>query len=482
MDKTGQLDVALGQLSAREAVALARAVEMQRLLGKEELPTDAVLAALRPKLRQARASRVPTLRRLVCQAFHSFLSDRADDPRLPGLVSRAAIKPWWQGLRHIARAEIDELEERLRGLLGADASNSTERLMHDAQAAAAGWTRTMLEQVTAPKGDANLRKLFQSAQPIADLKQMAELLEVAEPLGRALAAVEQILPFSENGAQILELTPDAITAAKQHYLALAEEHGVAARFLPLSLVNRLTRPQHVLRLGRALSWKGDDSLVRGTEFAVVGERLILDLQCLAQDVLALVARPGHVPSRATLAGAVLRYMEDAEGLVGEFGFRRDNPWGEAILRTRMQLANVLGRDFLDRMAEQAILGKLLPLDRRSGKARGGAGEPDLSAPPDPADIEEAVATAQFFALLLNRGSRHGFAQAARAAVDALGAEMEKRAAALLEVLRRSPVNSTIEAQIDATVRVLDVLFEDGRGALLERRMRVANQAGAAAAG
>ncbi len=168
-------------------------------------------------------------------------------------------------------------------------------------------------------------------------------------------------------------------------------------------------------------------------------------------------------------------MEDAEGLLGEFGFRRDSAWGEAILQTRVVIADALSREFLAHVGDQ-MLAQILPVARRSGVPRGFSPDADLRAPPPAASVAGTVAAARFLMLLLQRGSRHGFGQPVREVIDTLGIEIDRRAAALLDASRVEPDHPVIEAQIAAAVQVLDVLFDDGRGTTLNRRLGLARSA------
>lgn len=475
MDKAAQLGEALGQLSTPEALALARAVELARLNGKEALPTDQVLKALRPRLREARAARVPTLRRMICTPLTPYLTDDVDEPRAHGRIPRAAIAPWWSALQRMAGAEIRALEVQLAECAGEGASGNTGGLAESAWKAAEGWTRALSEELAKPRPDPVLRQLFPQAALITDVNAIATVLALAVPLRDAFAAIDQVLAAADklDGTRIIELTPDAVTVAKQHYLAISETQGMDGGFLALGLLNRLRTPWHILRLGRALSWKQNDALLRQTEFAAVGERLIQGLSHGAQEIVAL-AQAREVEC-GRIASAVAVYMEEAEGLLGEFGFRRDSSWGEAILQTRVTLSGAIGASFLARVTEQ-MLARVLPLERHSSGPRGFSPDPDLRAPPSDTAIAEASAAARLLILLVHRGTRHGLGQAARDAIDGLGTEFEKRISDLLDALRRTPDQPVVEAQIGAAAQTLDLLFEDGRGGTVIRRMRLAQQA------
>jgi hypothetical protein len=473
MDKAQQLSAALGRLGEREALALARAVELARVRRKEDLPTDMVLAALRPRLQAAKAPRIANLRRLIVGLFVPFLSDREHDPRVPGIMARASIMPWWRALERIAGPEIIMLEDRLAVLVTTDQLGAIDDLAHEAREQAAGWTKYLGTELAKPKVDAGLRKLFPRAGPVADVGVIAKILAMAEPLGAAFAGIDRTLGTRLDGQRILEFTPEAVTAAKHHYLALSEAHGMDACYLALGLLNRLRQPSHILRLGRALSWKPNDTLLKDTEFGVIGERLILDLQRAAADIVALIGGRGLVPDIARLAATISDYMDEAEALVGEFGFRRDSPWGEAILQTRVALSDAIGRDLSLRIGQQSVLAKILPVQRRSSSSgRGLSAEPELAVP-TPEAIGEATEAARFLLLMAQRGTRHGIGQTAREAIEELGSEIESRAATLIDVAREAHGDPAVEAQMAAAVAILGMLFDDGRANILSRRLRIA---------
>lgn len=477
MTKGERLGEIVGQLNGSEAVRLARAVELARLRGKEELPTDLVLAALRPRLREARAARVPTLCRLITASFEHFLVDREDEPRLPGRIARAALTPWWQALGIVAGAELAGLEERLKSLHARDAAGSIEEFVAVARTQVAGWTAALAAELAHARPNMPLRKFFPRLGLIDDVKAIATLLSLAEPLTAAFAEIDRVLAIAGklDGRQIVDLIPEAVTAAKQHYLAITDADGMNSVYLALALLNRLRYPWQILRLGRALSWKPNDSLLRDTEFGAVGERLIMGLTHTAQDIARFAGADNDALEILPMMDAITEYMEDAEGLLGEFGFRRDSPWGESILQTRIIIADAVGREFLHRLG-QHILQLVLPVGRRAGLPRGATPDPDLRQGPTEAAIAQAVAAARLLMLVLHRGQRHGFGQPAHEVIEMLEMEIDRRTSGLLDALRHNPGDEAAAAQIAGAVQVLDVLFEDGRGTTLSRRAGLARQA------
>lgn len=475
-DKFAQLQSVLDQLSSSEAIALARAVELQRAMGEEKLPTDAILARVRPHLQKQKPRRIPTLRRLVTAGFEEFLCNEEDEPRLPGLVPRASIEPWWRGLKLVAGPAILERDGQLRRLIAGGNGTAIPEFAAETQQAAAAWTLSLLEEVRRPKGDPAVKALIARPERMTDFTEIAEILSIAEPLQAALDAILTHLRDLRrlDGRRIRELTPASVTETKAYYLALNETYGMRSRYLALAMLNRLAEPWHILRIGRALSWKPNDALVRDTEFGVIGTRLILDIQRLSRDIVAAAETRGREPPDCPrLAACAGRYMDAVEGLVNEFGFRRDSDWGEAIMQSRATAAGALHRDLLDRIALHVLA--LMPVIRRPGSPRGFGERADLETHPEKPTIDAAMAAARFLVLLLQRGQRHGFAHAARETLDQLGETIEERVVDRLGELKLAPQNTAIVAQCQAMAQACDVMYDDGRGALIIRRMNLARR-------
>jgi hypothetical protein len=470
MDKKDQLHTALGRLSVRQTVTLAQTVEIQRSLGQEILPTNVVLDGVRPLLRDGQALRGPTVCRLICTGFEEFLTDRSDEPRVAGLIPRKSIGPWWAAVWHVAKNEIAALTVRLRSLLAKDATASLDAFAQEVQQAAAGWTAAIVAGLDKPKPDPELKKHLRGAVA-DDVRTIARILPIAQPIATSINALTILLErlHSMDGERIVDLRPEGVTLLKQYYIALSESHGTDARYLALAVANRLVQPCQILRLARALSWKPTDTLVTHTEFGCVGGRLVGDLHHLSQAIVSLVSPRHALPPPEELSRQISRYMEEAESLLNEIGFRRDSPWGEAILRTRSDLATALDRALMERFA-RCILAVMPHASRDSDTP---------TAPDASADVETALQSARFMQLLAQRGQRHGFGLAARDALAALGTELELEADRVLKQLRQDPRGSgTLRGQLEATARLFDVVFEEGRGPLLLRQIGNALRASA----
>jgi hypothetical protein len=473
--KSEQLKGLLNTLPTTEAVTLARKLETQRALGKETLPAETVLSALRPHLRRIRPQRVPTLCRLACAGFEDFLVDRVDDPRLPGLIPRSAIAPWWQACERLAPEDMKTFNADFARLIAASDWHGVEKLGEMLRTAARGWTDTILSAFGSRKlADAATRKALGDIGLQTDFAEIARVLAIAEPLRQALDAV--IAVAVRNGAaqgrRILDFHADTVTAAKQQYLHFAEVAGFDSRYFALGLMNRLERPWFVLRLGRALSWKPTDALLQDTELGIVGKRLIHDIEALVRELENLMpsrrGRSSQAADYGRLYEIMARYIETSEGMLSEFGFRRDSDWGEQILETRAQLSRALAEDRLALVAETPL--SLLPL-RRGVSVRGLASDdPDLETVPTPEAIEQAIRAAKLLVLLIQKGGRHGISSPARATVEELGIEIDNRAKRIYDELAQNPRHAAAAAQLSAIIKVCEALFEDGRATVMTRRL------------
>lgn len=468
MDKAAQLQSVLGRLPPKQAIELARTVELARALGRETdaMPSAPILDALRPTLRLAKPPRVPSLQRIICTGFEDFLTDRDDDPRLEGLIPRSSIARWWQALALIAGSEIQALEAKLREQLGAPVPK-LEPLQHEAWDTAARWSAALGAELTKPKPLPDLNKLLPELVA-RDVDVIAHVLTIAQPLNTIMKTLQRVAARLSllDGRRIADLAPDCITLLKKEYLALSESHGMDARFLALAVLNRLQHSHQILRLGRALSWKPNDSLVANTEFFCVGARLIGDVERSARALLSQMPQRGPLPSPRALGAALIHYLDESEGVLSEIGVRRDSPWGMAILRTRTDVADAIDEAFLDRIA--ALILALLPRHEHLGHG------PDLSTAPHRETMALASEAAGFLKLLMQRGERHAFAKPAHEAIEALAEEIDRRIDDLCDAAALTPASAVvIESQARAAAELCDELFDDARSTRLMRQVAAA---------
>ena len=432
-------------------------------MSDESMFDPATVEESRPVAATARKSyppRVPTLCRLTCQGFEMFFSDRRDDPRMPGLIPRAIIAPWWNGVSALCGAEMEKYERRLKTIIGTGEFNDADQLAVELQKAGIGWTNRLLEELDRPGGDIALKQTFENPILIADVREIARILPLSAALKSQINIAFALLAEAEQteGLRILDLSSDTVGMLKGQYLAFADSNGPDARYLALALLNRMVRPWQILLLARALSWRPNERGSPYPEFDTVAYRLVLELQRMASDLVGLAKSAELAPAIGRIQALAAQYLDAAEGIAGVLMLRADSPWAEMLQDAHWRLAAAFDRPFLERVSTIVF---------------------DPERRPDPASAEASIAGAQFLALLLEHGERFGLAAAARDATSDLAGRIGDASQNLIEAMRASPDYSLFDGHLQALLRITEIIFKDGPGAQLARTMRMARQSSAA---
>ncbi|HZL60382.1 MAG TPA: hypothetical protein VFC38_11880 [Stellaceae bacterium] len=416
-----------------------------------------------PSPPKVHAPRVPTLCRLACQAFEWYLSDREDSPRMPGLVPRAIIAPWWEGLTRLCGGEMDRFERRLKTIIGTGEYGEADQLALDLQKQTTQWTARLLEELGRPDGNAALKELFADRLRIDDVREIARILPMGDKLRSQIAVAFSLLAEEGqmDGRRIHDLSNDTIAILKQLYASWAEAFGPEACYVALALVNRMARPWQILLVGRSLGWRPAESGTPFPEFDIVARRLLLELERAATEIGELVRKDDIVAFMPVIKPMTARYIDDADGIntsFGPFAARADAPWNVAVRETHRRLSTAFDSACLDRVAAIVLA----------------ANEDSYGGP----SAEAAIAGAQFLSLLIDHGARYGFTAAARGCADRLAKEIEALSQQLIGELQHAP-GEALHAKIHAMLRVTEILFKDGDGAQLARNIRMARQVNAA---
>src|SRR6185503_19482856 len=115
------------------ASRLAKAVEVDRLIGGTELPHDEILRALRPQLREVpKPQRVPTPQRFFCRPFEDLLIDAERTTKQKGRIARSSILPIWNWLAHdLMPQQHRELTQVIRDAIVAGREQDIESRLAD---------------------------------------------------------------------------------------------------------------------------------------------------------------------------------------------------------------------------------------------------------------------------------------------------------------------------------------------------------------
>lgn len=398
--------------------------------------------------------RVPTLCRLTCQGFEIFFSDRADEPRMPGLIPRAIVAPWWNGVTALCGAEMEKYERRLKTLIGTGEFDDADQLAIELQKAAIGWTSRLLEELGRAECPQNLKQMFENPLLIADLREIARILPMSAALKSRLAISFSLLDEAGQmeGQRIHDLSSETVAMLKGQYLTFAEKCGADARYMALALTNRLARPWQILTIARGLSWRPNEPGSPHAELDAVASRLVMELRRLCRDMTELAKSPDLARDMGRLQTLTAQYLDLAAGLDGNLSLRADAPGAEAIKDSHQCLAAAFDRAFLDRVAAVVF---------------------DAERQPGPELAETATAGARFLALLLEQGGPCGVDAAARDAASDLAQRIGNASQTLIESMRATPNYSLFSLQLQALLTVTEIIFKDGKGAQLARNLRMA---------
>lgn len=419
-----ELDAFLSSLPGKSAGDLARLVERDRLAGERGLPHEEILASLRPKLRaQGGVERTPTPLRLFCNAFQDLLSSEEPVVKRPGRISRSSIMPVWNWIStDLMPQRAPELEAQIRDAILAEDAERRDRLVLELQTEASAAMRQALDALE-PKDTLNPRRRRALAlrlgheRRIEDAAEMAVILGIAEPLGRLQAQLPRSIP---------ELTDALLGIVKRAYEWFTEHLPEQAVYVVLVVMARLERPEHILRLGRALSWRMDDTLISNTDLAITGDLLVGDLERLAESLMQQL-RQGGSPEQI---GLTLKTFTAAFGaLTSEIGIRREGRWGRRLLELRARISEAVARE-LGQWPRLLAAGLALTRDPRSGLTL-----PDVRRPPDDEKVAALLRLAQLMKVVRPYAEATAFAGEYRAAHADLTRELDLYVEKLYDRLR-----------------------------------------------
>ncbi len=378
-----RLDGFLGSVSPTLALQLARAVEVDRLRGGA-LPHEAILLALRPRLREAatRLERTLTPRRLVCAVFEDTLvDDRLRKQR--GRIARASIAPVWAWLTGtLAPSAAEQALDAVRAKLLQGGPDFADAEVDALQRIAAEAILNAIPSadIADPRAADAVRAL--GPDVAADAYDMARMMEMAAELRR----LQRMLPRPMH-----VLTDDDVARIRGAFDRVLASHPDAAGYIPFFVMGRLDKPWEALRLAGALSHKSNDIMLSRTDLGLIGETLLSDLDGCVERLKSMRA----TELRAAFAlKQVVDFSNISTGIVRELGIKRDGIWGRRLMQARGGMADQMER-LLARAPRE--IAATLPTVRRGGFGLRGARVPDLMRTLDPQKAGKAIETARLIA-------------------------------------------------------------------------------------
>jgi hypothetical protein len=455
-NKQVQLDQYIGQLPSHMAERLAKALEVERLIGRSDLPHDELLQALRPQLREApKPARAPNPQRYFCLPFQDLLVNEVPVAKQKGRISRASIVPVWNWLQNDLIPERHKvLCENIRA--AAEADRRAELHVHLAEL----WT-TLSAAIRSALGQEGGRAaaIARLGSEIAadDAAEMAlltsaggDLLKLLEHLPRPLKTLGQ------NEIQILRNAYDHMTRTQPDL----------APYIAVIAMSRLERRWEALHLAAVIAHTSNDAVIANTDMGIVGDLLFSDLDRHAQTITC--ARPPNFDPDALLP-ALGAFAELSAGMVKELGIRRDGKWGQHLTRLRATVSQTM-ETLLDRAPKE--IQAALPA---RGAYTKGTRPFDLGRAPDAERVERAMR----YARVIGGARPHAAAAAFHAKLtntrDQIGGVLRNTAEELLRDLRAPQVGAHASEHVTVLLGLCSFILGEEETGLYRRRARASGR-------
>ena len=446
-DKSGQLQGLLGKLPEAAASKLARAVEMDRLMEGDALPHEAILAGLRPSLRQA--DRTATPLRLFCQPFEDLLSSDARKTKQKAVIARSSLVPIWSWLG--TDLLLPETQAYFRNAKAAILAGR----MEDAAALAQAFQLAAGTRMRAALDRDDVRKRL-NADETEDAREVALLLcEGAEML-----KIQHCLP-----KPLAHLTEEILWQLRESYDALVVRNPDVAPYVAVVAMNRLQRPWEALRLPMMVSRQTSDALISKTDMGLVGEILFARMDRMKADIMA-ARHP--VFDAAALVAQVGGFAELSSAVVKEIEVRRDGEWGQRLLKDRAAIGAVMDA-FMERAVKEFTAA--LPMHKGTG---------DFSRTTLAEKRELALRYTQLVAGTRIFAAAGSFAAKQRTALEDSSNHLRRYVEDAIRELRSASGDkrATIESQLRYCAELAALLFSTEEAELIRRRVRAAQSAAA----
>jgi hypothetical protein len=456
-DKQLLLGGFLGRLPERVAARLAKAVEVDRLIGGSNLPHEEILRALRPQLRTVPdKSRTQTPQRFFCRPFEDLLVPPDRPAKQKGRISRSTIEPVWNWLAiDLMAARHRQITEALRNAILND--QEIEKELRSAELWSECSARLKSELVT-EKQRAFAAKRLGGVAAVEDAAEMALLLGA----GREIAELQKGLP-----KPILGLTDDTVRFLREIFDRFSESMPDIAPYVPLIVLGRIERPWEALHLVGILSRKITDTVIANTDLGITGELLFSDLDEYARKIQA--TRPMDFDPEV-LVNNLAAFSELSSGIVKELGIRRDGKWGHRLAKDRGIVSEML-EDLLERAPKEILAA--LPTARIGGFGK--SPKPlDLSRQPDPDRAARAMRYANLMAHSKPFAVAAAFSAKLRETVDEISEALRTYAEDLIRELRAGPseTRTHMEEHWVLVMSLCSLVLGEQETDLLRRRAKV----------
>jgi hypothetical protein len=445
----------LRELSPGARSLLIGELERCVLRGEDVSGADLVLQELRRIVRDQRdgGPRIENSARLLFKPLEPFLVDDRGDHRHPGRIARSSLEPLWNWVRRdLLPDDADLLADEVgEAMLAGDQSRS-ERLARIFQDRVAAAIETNYGAAT-EDGKTRRRILQQIGTPRAGEELAA--LKCALKGRDVLAALSSRLPL-----QIGNLANTQLEECRQLIEGAAARDGELFLYALLTVMNRMTAPWQLIRLGVKAAGSDTAARVAETNYAVA-----VNIVLAEQERMVAELREDLRSGQGVAVGALLKTIHDsARGLRTELELPVDSTWGRTLAAQRTQISDLL-RTEIESMPNRV---RRLLRPRPSKEIR-------PNSVLDPNEVAEVEALVEFVGICRYFAGELAINEMTQRALTELRQYLDNGTHALLEGLRHAEQadRSFRQSQVDAAVRFCAKVFGREYAALLGKAAEVA---------
>ncbi|MGB9041463.1 MAG: hypothetical protein WCC81_03225 [Pseudolabrys sp.] len=453
----------LRELSPGARSLLIGELERSVLRGEEVTSADLVLQELRRILREQRDGtlRIEDSAQLLFKPLEPFLVDDRGDHKHPGRVARSSLEALWNWIqRDLLPNDANDLAADVSEAMLAGDRPRTERLariFQDRVAAAIEAT------FSAAEDDEKIRR--RTLQQIGTPRAGEELLALKCALkGRdVLASLSARLPL-----QIGNLANDQLEECKTLIESAAARDGELFLYALLTVMNRMTAPWQLIRLGVKAAGSDTAARVAETHYGVAVNIVLAELERMVAEL-----RDDLRSGQGIAVGALLKTIHDsARGLRSELALPIDSTWGRALAAQRTQISDLLRAEIESTPSRVQRL--LRPRPSREIRP---------NSVLDPNEVAEVEALVDFVGICRYFAGELAINEMTQRTLTELRQYLDNGTRALLESLRHAGEadRSFRQSQVDAAVRFCAKVFGREYAALLGKAAEVAGAAESRAA-
>ncbi len=448
----------LRELSPGARSLLIGELERCVLRGEEVAGADLVLQELRRIVREQRAGapRIENSARLLFKPLEPFLVDDRGDHKHPGRVARSSLEALWNWVRRdLLPNDADVLAEEVSDAMLAGDQGKTERLTRFFQDRVAAAIEANFN--AAAEDDRIRRRILQQIGTPRAGEELAALKCALK--GRdVLASLSARLPL-----QIGNLANAQLDECKQLIEGAAARDGELFLYALLTVMNRMTAPWQLIRLGVKAAGSDTAARVAETHYGVAVNIVLAELERMVAEL-----RDDLRSGQGVAVGALLKTIHDsARGLRTELELPVDSTWGRTLAAQRTQISDLLRAEI------ESMPGRVRRLLRpRPSK------EIRPNSVLDPNEVAEVEALVEFVGICRYFAGELAINEMTQRALTELRQYLDNGTRTLLEGLRHADETerSFRQSQVDAAVRFCAKVFGREYAALLGKAAEVAGGA------